>query len=149
MDALHYEAAEITTGPKSLREILYFKDMNAWKLLESSMSLTTLLTAYTSDRYTLVDAQYFDCDPSISGAFRTKFLSNEHFGSPDVCPDTEWVCPALRDYAEYPWESVWYTIQPLFRNDAAGPRVLRIHLVHTCLDRPVDLFTHAQAEGHP
>ncbi len=147
MNALECEAAYITTGPKSLRDMEHFNTTNAWKCLDASVSLPTLLSRYTSDRYKLVDAQYLDCDPSISGAFRTKFLSKEHFGERDENLDAEWVKPAIRDYADFPWEEVAITTEPLFRNDDAGPRVLRIHLMHSRLDRPVDLFAHAREEG--
>ncbi len=141
MNALNCEAAYITTGPQSLlREIEHFRNTNAWKLFDESVQLTTLLHQYTSDRFKLVDAQYLDCDPSISGAFRTTFLSREHFGGRDEDPSAEWVTPTLRDYAHFPWEAVWTTHEPLFRNDDAGPRVLRIHLISSRLDRTVDLL---------
>jgi hypothetical protein len=143
MTALLCEAAEITTGSRSLLEFTCFERTNAWMSdSDRNLPLGELLCHYTGSAYKLVDAQYLDCDPSISGAFRTKFFSIEHFGSRDVCPDAEWVCPALRDYADFPWEAVWWTTEPLFRNDDAGPRVLRIHLMHQRLDIPVDLFAH-------
>lgn len=144
MNALNCEAAYITTGPQSLlREIEHFRNTNAWKLLDECVPIGTLLHQYTSDRFKLVDAQYRDCDPSISGAFRTTFLSKEHFGERDENLEAEWVTPAIRDYADFPWEAVWVTHEPLFRNDDAGPRVLRIHLISSRLDRKVDLLANA------
>ncbi len=149
MSALNYESVEITTGPRSLRDIDRPNATN-WRLLEhADVQLAELLACSTDSRFKLVDAQYLDCDPSISGAFRTKFLSTEHFGERDQHPDADWVRPTLRDYADFPWEVVWWTIEPLFRNDDAGPRVLRIHLVNSRLDRPVDLFASTPIEGHP
>lgn len=140
MFAHTYEAVQISTGPRSLRDT---HRLNAWKSY-SLAELTELLHRCMDSRYKLVDAQYMDCDPSISGAFRTTFLSKEHFGMRDEHPDAEWIRPLLRDYAHFPWEAVWYLSEPLFRNDA-GPRVLRIHLAHSRLS----LFASAQAEGHP
>lgn len=144
-----HEAVEISTGPRSLRDIDRTNATN-WRQLEhTDVQLLELLRCSTDSRFKLVDARYFDCDPSISGAFRTKFLSTEHFGYRDEHPDADWIRPLLRDYADFPWEVVWWTLEPLFRNDDAGPRVLRIHLVHSRLDRPVDLFASTPTEGHP
>ena len=134
------EAVQISTGPRSLREI---DRLNAWKSYNLA-KLTELLHRCMDSRYKLVDAQYMDCDPSISGAFRTTFLSKEHFGMRDEHPDAEWIRPTIRDYADFPWEAVWHSSESLFRNDA-GPRVLRIHLVSSRLT----LFAKTQEEGHP
>lgn len=142
MSSLNYESVEITTGPRSLREINR-TNATSWRLLEhGDAQLAELLACSTDSRFKLVDAQYMDCDPSISGAFRTTFLSREHFGERDENPSAEWVTPTLRDYAHFPWEAVWTTHEPLFRNDDAGPRVLRIHLMHPRLQIPSDLFAH-------
>lgn len=144
MSALNYQAVEISTGPRSLRDIDR-TNATSWRLLEhADVQLTELLACSTDSRFKLVDAQYMDCDPSISGAFRTTFLSKEHFGVRDEHPDAEWIRPTIRDYADFPWEAVWYLSEPLFRNDA-GPRVLRIHLVSSRLT----LFAKTQEEGHP
>ena len=129
MNARILDAIEIRTVHKTPLEIDCFNIRNAWSSLSAtSSSLEELLSICLNSRFTLVDARY-DCDPMCPGAFRTRFLSNS-FKVHEEHPSAAWVRPALSDYAGFPWEAVWCALEPLFRNDFAGPHILRIFLVH-------------------
>lgn len=146
MNAHLCDVVEVTMGPTNLRVYSPPRESPGWcREPVSSLQLGELMRTCTDERYTLVEAQYLDCDPSISGAFQTKFYLKESFGYRRECVDADWVRPALRDYADFPWEAVWWTREPLFQVADSGPRILRIHLMHPRVDLPVDLFAKLRA----